>query len=667
MFKKILIANRGEIACRVIATARRLGVRTVAVYSDADAGAKHVAMADEAVHIGPPAVAESYLRADRIIEACKATGAEAVHPGYGFLSENPDFVDAVEAAGLVFIGPPASAIRAMGLKDAAKALMVEAGVPVVPGYHGESQDPDFLAGEADKIGYPVLIKARAGGGGKGMRLVEDPADFRAALEGAQREGQASFGDPACLIEKYITQPRHIEIQVFGDGHGNAIYLFERDCSLQRRHQKVIEEAPAPDMPDAVRAAMGKAAVEAASAIGYEGAGTVEFIVDGSGPLREDGFWFMEMNTRLQVEHPVSEAITGLDFVEMQLRVAAGEPLPVAQEDLTIDGWSFEARVYAEDVPKGFLPATGTLTHLAFPDGAAFGPGTVRIDSGVREGDEISPWYDPMIAKVIVHGPTRKAALNLLTRALADCRVTGSVTNLEFLGALSRHEGFAAGKVDTGLIARDLDSLTAGLAPPLPVLALAAIGGLGLLQGARGDDPWDRLAGWRHWTEAKQFIALEADGARAELRVTSFGRGRYEAESEAGTVTLEVAPTGGTAYRVTTGGLSFDMHVVAGPNSIAVFHDGRSFAFDLPNSLAGAEADQAGGDAIIAPMPGLVKVVSAEVGASVAKGEALLVLEAMKMEHTLAAPRDGVVAEVLTAVGDQVTDGTLLLALEPGDD
>jgi 3-methylcrotonyl-CoA carboxylase alpha subunit len=666
MFKKILIANRGEIACRVMATAKRLGVKTVAVYSDADANSKHVAMADEAVHIGRPAVAESYLQGARLIEACKRTGAQAIHPGYGFLSENPDFVEAVEAAGLIFVGPPSSAIKAMGLKDAAKALMVEAGVPVVPGYHEEDQDPDFLAAEADKIGYPVLIKARAGGGGKGMRLVEDPAEFKTMLEGAQREGQASFGDPVCLIEKYITQPRHIEIQVFGDSHGDAVYLFERDCSLQRRHQKVIEEAPAPDMPEAVRAAMGKAAVDAAKAIGYEGAGTVEFIVDGSGDLREDGFSFMEMNTRLQVEHPVSEAITGLDFVEMQLRVASGESLPIKQEDLTINGWSFEARVYAEDVPKGFLPATGTLNHLSFSESTEFELGSVRIDSGVRQGDEISPWYDPMIAKVITHGPTREAALNMLTNALAECHVAGSVTNLDFLGALSQHEGFVKGEVDTGLIARDIDSLIAQAAPPDHVLALAAIGGLGLLQGAKGDDAWDQLAGWRHWTEAKQFISLETADARAEHRVTSLGKGCYEAETDAGTVSLEVVATGGTAYRVTAGGLRFDVSIVEGTKSISVFYDGRSYTFDLPDPLTGAEAEQAGGDAIIAPMPGVVKMVSTSAGAPVEMGDALLVLEAMKMEHTLTAPRDGIVAEVLTSVDDQVTDGTLLLALEPED-
>ncbi len=664
MFKKILIANRGEIACRVMTSARRLGIKTVAVYSDADARAKHVDMADEAVRIGPPAVAESYLLGDRIIAAARRSGAQAIHPGYGFLSENPEFVEAVEAAGLVFVGPPASAIRAMGLKDAAKALMARAGVPVVPGYHGERQDAEFLAAEADKIGYPVLIKARAGGGGKGMRLVERPAEFRSALEGAQREGQASFGDPACLIEKYVTQPRHIEIQVFGDGHGNAIHLFERDCSLQRRHQKVIEEAPAPDMPAAVRSAMGQAAVDAARAIGYSGAGTVEFIVDGSGPLREDGFWFMEMNTRLQVEHPVSEAITGLDFVELQLRVASGEALPVRQEDLSIDGWAFEARVYAEDVPKGFLPATGRLDHLRFPEGAEFGPGSVRIDSGVRQGDEISPWYDPMIAKVIVHGPTRAAALNMLSTALEGCQVTGSVTNLEFLGALSRHDGFRRGEVDTGLIARDLDTLVAGAAPSRNVLALAALGGLDLVRERTGDDPWDRLAGWRHWTDAKQYISLEAGDRRIEAQVTGLGKGRFTVDVDGGTVALGVVPLGGNGVRVELEDRQLTADLLREPARVSVFSDGRCYTFGLPDALAEAETDQTGGDTIIAPMPGLVRTVLTETGAAVTKGDPLLVLEAMKMEHTLPAPRDGVVAEVLVAVGDQVTDGTLLLALEP---
>jgi 3-methylcrotonyl-CoA carboxylase alpha subunit len=664
MFRKILIANRGEIACRAMATAAKLGLRTVAVYSDADAGSKHVAMADEAVLIGGAAVADSYLRGDRIIQAALATGAEAIHPGYGFLSENPDFVEAVEAAGLVFIGPPASAIRAMGLKDAAKALMVKAGVPVVPGYHGADQSADLLAEEAAKIGYPVLIKARAGGGGKGMRLVEKPSDFAAMLAGAQREGQASFGDPAVLVEKYITKPRHIEIQVFGDAHGNVVHLFERDCSLQRRHQKVIEEAPAPDMPPQMREAMGKAAVEAARAVGYRGAGTVEFIVDGSDGLRADGFWFMEMNTRLQVEHPVSEAITGLDFVELQLRVAAGEALPFAQQDLTIKGHAFEARVYAEDVPKGFLPATGTLEHLAFPPGSEFTRGAIRIDSGVRSGDRISPWYDPMIAKVIVHGPTRATALRMLEEALAGCHVAGSVTNLAFLGALSRHEGFAAGDVDTGLIARDLEGLVAAR-PASPVEgATAAIAALGLLEPRDPNDPWCALQGWRHWEAARHFVTLTEGDQRHDVTVTILGPGRYRIEGLASPQELSAERTGKTRIAVQTHSGRAQLDLVRLGHRITVFNAGASHGFEGIDPLQEAAEADTGGDSVLAPMPGLVKLVSAVKGQNVSKGDALMVLEAMKMEHTLTAPRDGIVAEVLAAAGDQVTDGTVLLALEP---
>ncbi len=473
MFHKILIANRGEIACRVIDTCRRMGVATVAVYSDADRAARHVEMADEAVHIGGPAPADSYLRGDVIIQAALDTGAQAIHPGYGFLSENPGFVDACQAAGIIFIGPSGDAIRAMGLKDAAKALMEKAGVPVVPGYHGANQDPEHLAGAADAIGYPVLIKAVAGGGGKGMRRVEAPKDFADALASAMGEARTAFGNADVLIEKYVEKPRHIEVQVFGDGK-TAVHLFERDCSLQRRHQKVIEEAPAPGMTAEMRAAMGKAAVRAAEAIGYSGAGTIEFIVDASDGLRADRFWFMEMNTRLQVEHPVTEAITGVDLVEWQLRVASGEPLPAAQDDLTITGHAFEARLYAEDVPAGFLPATGTLHHLAFP-------ATARAETGVRKGDTISPWYDPMIAKVIVHGPTRAVALQQLSAALAGTEVAGTVTNLGFLGALARHKGFAAGDVDTGLIARDLEALVAVPDCPAAVKALAALAAAGMAE------------------------------------------------------------------------------------------------------------------------------------------------------------------------------------------
>ncbi|MEO0830222.1 MAG: P-loop NTPase, partial [Pseudomonadota bacterium] len=485
--------------------------------------------------------------------------------------------------------------------------------------------------------------------------------------GARREAEASFGDPRCLVEKYITQPRHIEIQVFGDSHGNAVHLFERDCSLQRRHQKVIEEAPAPGMTEAVRAAMGQAAVDAAKAIGYSGAGTVEFVVDGSGPLREDGFWFMEMNTRLQVEHPVTEAITGLDLVELQLRVASGEALPFQQDALSIDGWSFEARVYAEDVPKGFLPATGTLSHLAFPNASAFQAGPVRIDSGVRSGDEISPWYDPMIAKVIVHASSRDAALKRLSSALSDCQIAGSVTNLDFLGALARHEGFGRGEVDTALIARDLDALTQGEAPPPMALALGALGALQLIQRPSSDDPWHSLLGWRQWTKAEHFATLGVDGRTLEVRISENRDGDFTFLIESHEISLQVSALGKGVLRVTAEGHQFDASVFTEPDTVFVFVHGRSYAFERPDPLAGSESRQAGGDAVIAPMPGLVKLVSTEVGVEVAEGDPLLVLEAMKMEHMMTAPRDGIVAEILTSEGTQVTDGTLLLSLEPLDD
>tara|TARA_R110002049_G_scaffold23545_2_gene83264 strand:+ start:79342 stop:81288 length:1947 start_codon:yes stop_codon:yes gene_type:complete len=641
MFDTILIANRGEIACRVMETARAMGVRCVAVYSDADAGAKHVQMADAAVHIGGSAPAQSYLRGEVIIQAALDSGAQAIHPGYGFLSENPEFVDAVEKAGLVFIGPSSSAIRAMGLKDAAKALMIEAGVPVVPGYHGADQDDALLAEEAGKIGYPVLIKAVAGGGGKGMRLVEEAAGFQAALDSARSEAKTAFGNADVLVEKFVTKPRHIEVQVFGDGK-QAVHLFERDCSLQRRHQKVIEEAPAPGMTEEMRAAMGAAAVRAAEAIGYAGAGTVEFIVDGSGGLTADGFFFMEMNTRLQVEHPVTELITGVDLVEWQLRVAAGEALPKRQEDLAIDGHAFEARLYAEDVPKGFLPATGTLTHLEFT------PQT-RADSGVRAGDTISPFYDPMIAKVIVHGPTRDVALSRLRAALAGCQVGGTVTNLAFLGALAGHRGFAAGDVDTGLIARDIDALTAQPEVPARHVALAGMAALDLLapEGEAGFSLWRPLRrqvmlGWGEDEQLLKVRVLSADSqlwtvAGTEVRAERIG-GRWQLDGH-------VAP------------------VVARAGDVVTVFDAYGLVFDVVDPLARAAGAHGDGNIIEAPMPGLLRAVDAKVGQKVAKGDRLAVLEAMKMEHALLAARDGVVAEVLAAAGDQVEAGAALVRLE----
>lgn len=645
MFDTILIANRGEIACRVIETAQAMGLRCVAVHSDVDADAKHVQMADIAVPIGGPAPADSYLRGDAIIAAALETGAQAVHPGYGFLSENPDFVDAVTAAGLVFIGPSADAIRKMGLKDAAKALMEQAGVPVVPGYHGDNQDADHLAQQAEKIGYPVLIKAVAGGGGKGMRLVEKPGDFAAALDSARSEARSAFGNDAVLVEKFVTKPRHIEVQVFGDGT-HALHLFERDCSLQRRHQKVIEEAPAPGMTPEMRAAMGRAAVRAAEAIGYAGAGTVEFIVDGSDGLRPDRFWFMEMNTRLQVEHPVTEAITGVDLVEWQLRVAAGEALPKAQEDLTITGHAFEARLYAEDVPKGFLPATGRLTHLEFP---AF----CRADSGVRAGDTISPWYDPMIAKVIVHGPTREVALSRLSRALEQTQVAGTVTNLAFLGALARHPGFAQGDVDTGLIARDIDDLVIAPQPQPRHVVAAAMAALDA-----GRDGWDR--GFTLWRPLVRAVTLAFQGEDIALDLRAQGPDHQE---------WSVAEERVTARRIAgewqIGGVALPRTALAG-DVVTVFDD-YGLAFRVIDPLDRAGAASGDGNLVEAPMPGLVKAVLASVGQSVTEGDRLAVLEAMKMEHALLAARDGVVAEVLTQAGAQVEAGAALVRLEPQEE
>ena len=644
MFAKILIANRGEIACRVIDTCRRLGVATVAVYSDVDADARHVHMADEAVALGGTLPAESYLCGDAIIAAAKATGAEAIHPGYGFLSENPDFVKAVGDAGLVFIGPSADAIRAMGLKDAAKALMETAGVPVVPGYHGADQTG--LATKAAEIGYPVLIKAVAGGGGKGMRLVEDAADFEAALASAQSEAQSAFGNPAVLIEKYIQSPRHIEVQVFGDGT-RAVHLFERDCSLQRRHQKVIEEAPAPGMTDDVRTAMGTAAVKAAEAIGYAGAGTVEFIVDGSDGLRPEGFWFMEMNTRLQVEHPVTEAITGVDLVEWQLRVASGQPLPMAQDDLSITGHAFEARLYAEDVAAGFLPATGTLDHLKFPD-------TARVDTGVRAGDVISPFYDPMIAKLTVHGATRTEALRALHKALSLTEVAGSVTNLAFLRKLSAHDGFAAGDVDTGLIARDLETLAAPPVPCARAKSLAALGALGL------DHDVPDGAGFALWTPQPQRAMLIFDGETIAVDVTTHAPGRFtcqigdEAVQITGQADAWVVNNAKTPARIRRIG-----------QRVSVFW-GNNYHFDIPDPLARGEDDAGSGNAIKAPMPGLVKAIHVTAGAAVAKGDPLAVLEAMKMEHVMTAARDGRIAETPVRAGDQVEAGAVLILLEDAE-
>ena len=660
MITKILIANRGEIACRIIRTARKMGIATVAVYSEADAKALHVEMADEAVLIGPAAASESYLKGEAILDAARRTGADAIHPGYGFLSENPDFVERVEKSGLIFIGPSANAIRAMGLKDAAKQLMEKAKVPVVPGYHGEAQALVVLAGKASEIGFPVLIKARAGGGGKGMRKVDTQAEFPAALSSAKREAQASFGDDRVLVEKYVTTPRHIEIQVFGDKHGNVVHLFERDCSAQRRHQKVIEEAPAPDMPEEMRQAMGAAAVQAARAINYAGAGTVEFIVDASEGLKPDRFWFMEMNTRLQVEHPVTELITGLDLVEWQIRVAAGEKLPLSQEELSINGHAVEARIYAEDPGKGFLPAVGRLVHLKFPEG------DIRVDAGVRAGDEISPFYDPMIAKVIAHGNTRAEALTKLAGALGRTEIAGTVTNTAFLRKLCRDSDFAAGRLDTGLIDRNIESLTAGDAAPDPILALAALAASGMVPvEAGGGDVARAIGPFEIWGAPRRRVLLTIDGEDRALQIERLGATDWRVSggrlSSAG-LHLEAVTTADADWAFRSAGVSRRCRVAQSADSVAVFFEGLTHLFGMPR---GSRSDDpaAGGDQIVSAMPGIIKHVLVEAGQTVRSGDPMVIMEAMKMEMTLSAPRDGVVAEVLVMVGAQVTDGVRLVMLK----
>ncbi|ADV13959.1 acetyl/propionyl/methylcrotonyl-CoA carboxylase subunit alpha [Mesorhizobium sp. M7A.F.Ca.US.014.04.1.1] len=646
MFAKILIANRGEIACRVIRTARKLGVRTVAIYSDADAKSLHVEMADEAVHIGASPVGESYLRGDKIIAAALATGAQAIHPGYGFLSENPDFVDQVTAAGLIFIGPSAASIRAMGLKDAAKRLMEKAGVPVVPGYHGEAQEIVLLASKAREIGYPVLIKARAGGGGKGMRRVEHPDEFSEALSSARREAKAAFGDDRVLVEKYVDKPRHVEVQVFGDNLGNVVHLYERDCSAQRRHQKVIEESPAPGMTPALRKAMTEAAVKAAKAINYSGAGTIEFIVDASQGLKADRFWFMEMNTRLQVEHPVTEMVTGTDLVEWQLRVASGEKLPKTQSEIALVGHAFEARIYAEDAAKGFLPATGTLHHLKFPDAAPQGA-TIRIETGVRAGDAISPYYDPMIAKLVVHATDRQAALEALGAALSRTEIAGSTVNTAFLAALAADPDFAAGDVDTSLIARHQTALTEVAPPTGETIAAAAVAASGAGASPSPNDPWSSLAGYAHFHSVARRTRLKFGEDEIVAKVSVRHDGRFQ-------VTLDKPydDTNSHDFRSTP-------RLARWPGHITLFEGAVGYTFTVPDPLARADEAAAGSGSLRAPMPGLVKLVRVGKGDAVIKGQPLLILEAMKMEHTIAAPHDGVIAEIATE-GVQVTDGTVLV-------
>ncbi|TVV74982.1 biotin carboxylase N-terminal domain-containing protein [Sphingomonas solaris] len=620
MIRSLLIANRGEIARRINRTAQALGVRTIAVHSDVDAAMPFVTEADEAVCIGPAPAGESYLVAEKILAAARRTDARAIHPGYGFLSENAGFAEAVQGAGLVWVGAPPAAIRAMGLKDAAKARMIAAGVPVTPGYLGEDQSPERLQAEADAIGYPVLIKAVAGGGGKGMRRVEGAADFAEALGSCRREAAASFGDDRVLIEKYILSPRHIEVQVFGDTHGNVVHLFERDCSLQRRHQKVIEEAPAPGMDASTRAAICAAAVKAARAVDYVGAGTIEFIADASEGLRADRIWFMEMNTRLQVEHPVTEAITGQDLVEWQLRVASGEPLPCAQGDLAIDGWAMEARLYAENPASGFLPSTGPLHRLRFPSG-------IRIDSGVEEGGAVTPHYDPMIAKLIVHAPTRAGAARRLAQAAGAVQVWPVRTNAGFLARAAADPDFVAGRIDTGFIERHAERLVPGADPSDAILQAAAHA---LLPNAP-TDPWAALTGFRLDAPAERRIAVEVAGTVHVVALVPGGPAPVVARLDGGTV---------------------------------LFLNGEAWAFGAPVAAHAGGGAAAGDGLILSPMPGRIVSVDVAAGETVIRGQKLLVLEAMKMEQALLAPFDGVIAELTVAAGAQVAEGVTLAWIDP---
>ncbi len=666
MFKKILIANRGEIAVRVARTARRMGVKTVAVYSEADVGAPHVKACDEAVPIGPAPAAESYLRADKIIDACNRTGAEAVHPGYGFLSENAEFADALEKAGIAFIGPTAKTIRAMGSKSAAKDLMEAARVPTTPGYQGEDQSVKTFTREAARIGYPVLLKATAGGGGKGMRMVEREGELEDALKSAQREAKSAFGDDRFLIEKYIARARHVEVQIFGDGAGNVVHMFERDCSVQRRHQKVIEEAPAPDMPADVREKLLQAGVEAGKAVDYRGAGTVEFLYDGA-----DGVFFMEMNTRLQVEHPVSEMITGLDFVEWQLRIAAGEGLPRRQADITETGWAFEARLYAENPAQNFAPSIGTLTTLRLPDA------TARIDSGVVEGQDITPFYDPMIAKIVTHGTNREAALARMRAALSQTRVAGLETNAGFLHAIADHKTFIDGDVSTRFIDDNSDALFANNDAGPKVWAAALIE---LHNRTRGtdSDPWDTAVGFRlnrppravYWIshEDKPALAImhgERDRIDVAIEPNASAAGRRDGDAIEAPIhfSFESERIGDGVYVLRVGDEQFTADIADHLGGLRVWIGADHWDVALPDPLAGVSTHQSSEGTLTAPMPGVITILSATPGDTIGAGEPLLVMEAMKMEHAVKAPFDGVIKSYKFKAGDQVKDGDLLVEFE----
>ncbi|MEE4637723.1 MAG: biotin carboxylase N-terminal domain-containing protein [Wenzhouxiangella sp.] len=652
MFSKILIANRGEIACRIIASCRRLGIQAIAVYSEADAGARHVRLADAATWIGPAPASESYLKVERILAAAREHGAEAIHPGYGFLSENPDFARAVEAAGLVLIGPSAQSMEIMGSKAAAKARMAPAGVPLIPGYHGDEQDDGHLLSEAERVGFPLMLKAAAGGGGKGMRVVRSADEFGEALAAARREARSAFGDERMILERYLERPRHIEAQVFADAHGNTVHLFERDCSSQRRHQKIIEEAPAPNLDPGLRAELLAAAVRAAQAVDYVGAGTVEFLVDG------DDFYFLEMNTRLQVEHPVTELVTGVDLVEWQIRVAAGQPLPLSQGRIQAQGHAMEARIYAEDPERGFVPSSGRIRTLNLPEGEQ-----TRIDRGVDAGDTVSVHYDPMIAKLIVHGTNREACRARLKRALAASFIAGPTTNLGFLQALAATEAFAGGHLDTGLLDREPEVVQTRREPPVEVVAAAAAYWLREQEpNAPGHSPWARCDGWRLATPASRSLDIESGELRTKVEATGFA-GEYQLALADQQLSLHLDALGSSRFRLGLDSRNLPVWLHAdGSSRLDVCLDQQRWTLTRHARFEAAQAGTGGDGRILAPMPGRILEIRVTQGAQVAEGEAVLVMEAMKMELTIKAPIDGTVEDLVVESGDLVEADSLLLSL-----
>ncbi len=654
MFKRILIANRGEIACRIIETVKRMGIQTVTVYSDADTNALHTAQADRAFHIGPSPSSESYLQVEKIIQVAKESGAEAIHPGYGFLSENSEFARKCNNSGIVFIGPSADSIKKMGQKDVAKRIIEDAGLPVIPGYHGENQDIEYLTQYAKKIGFPVLIKASAGGGGKGMRIVNTRDEFGDSLTAVQRESQSSFGDQRCIIEKYLPKTRHIEVQIFGDKKGNYVHLFERDCSIQRRYQKVIEEAPAPSISDEMRSKLGEFAIQVAKTVNYENAGTVEFIADISNGLLIDSIYFMEMNTRLQVEHPVTELITGQDLVEWQLRIASGESLPVKQSDLQLNGHAIEARIYAEDPTNDFLPSIGKLNYCEFPSGE------IRIDSGVRQSDVITQYYDPMIAKVISHAKTRNGSVNLLDSALSECFIAGVKTNIPFVRKVLNYEMFLGGEVETGIVDREIEKFTEIQSPSLGIIAVAALDSLGLLELPKYNDPWLFLKGWRNWGKSTCFAKIKWQDELHDLQIELKNKLNFIVSDGKDSTNIELIGHVDGIHKLKINHAVESVKTFRQSNNIILYKEGETYEFLIPD-LNSLEASSVGiSNQITAQIPSAVKEIYVSANNHVEEGQKLLVLEAMKMEHTIYSMQEGIVSDICVKVGQQVKESEILI-------